>query len=132
MNYIRLYIVFLMVLILSGCDPSNTVIMVVDNQTDEFFNLMYYSSGETNEEFEIPQNSKTQIFISSGISPQIPDWSIYDSILFISSTSYLMFKSNDIEKTFYNYDFWEQKTETTKRNGFKDEYTFQITNEDLN
>ncbi len=132
MNSLIKYLAGLTFIAISACDPSDTLIYFVENQTDENYELAFYESGVADEKFEIPENSKTKIFESSALSPEIPNWDTYDSIVFVSSSKRIVYKNNDDDKTFYNYDYWEQKTETTRRNGSTDVFTFILSEEDLN
>ena len=66
---------------LVSCDHSDTIIMYIDNQTEESISMSYFIAGEEAETYKLPPNSKTQIYESSGMSPKIQTWEYYSICL---------------------------------------------------
>ncbi len=99
----------LMVLFITACDPMQTVIFKVKNQTQYNAEMTLYSNGAANKSFQIEKSTSVVIFQDSGLSPESFQVNDFDSIKFsFENNKFLTFVKDTVnfKNNIYYGDNW--------------------------
>jgi hypothetical protein len=130
----RLFIYLSILLVISSCDPGESLETNIINNTFENLSITFVSSQfpQLNESLSLGSNEKKMYSSNEfkGTSTYLLTFMDFDSIYIKNSSNNILkvFKENSSGKNIYNVnEYWTVKE--TSKNHF--EYTYEITEEDL-
>ncbi len=132
-------IILLFLGLVVSCDPTTNLTHKIKNSSSRDLTILFFYSIDQSDTLTIDRidtltinKNDVKIWlvdIVNGSAPRIDFSIVFDSIIIYSDTSALKkYFSNTQGKSIYNYKYWDEN-----KKGKRDyEYTFEITNQDLN
>ncbi len=113
----------------SSCDPNQTVIFKIDNQTDYDAEMQLFSEGSISQDFQIEKQDGTVIFSDTGLSPSAFQTGDYDSIKFLFDNSVMLKFIKDAAAT--ENDIYDGNSWIVENEKHSQTFTYRLTDEML-